>query len=338
MLPLPRLRPERPDSEAIIRPRRLRRAEPERSKPQEVPLRAKDLVLPLLVCGDITSPRPAPARPGVFHHTLDSLTRAALDAAANSIGGIMLFGICKDRPTTGDAADPNEILLQALARLSSELDSQTVLMSTVCAVDDTPAEPAKSRSRLQLADSRLLARYRDAALAQAQAGARFLAPADHTDGQLAIIRTGLAAAGRSDVGLFTWSDTPTLVWSGADELACCHLGRHADRPREVATTACHETLRELALDLTEGADLIMVKSELAYQDVLHDIVQHAGIPVGNFQSPEEHTMLETAAAQGWLDRRRAILEILMASRRAGAGVIVTPWATEAASWLREETQ
>ncbi len=338
MLPLPRIRSDRPDSEAIIRPRRQRSAEPARSKPQEVPLRAKDLVLPLLVCGDITSPRPAPARPGVLHHTLDSLTRAAVGAAANSIGGIMIFGICQDRPTTGNATDPNETLLQALARLNSELGDQTVLMSTVCAAEDTPEDPARSRSRLQVADSQLLARYRDAALAHAQAGARFLAPADHTDGQLAIIRAGLAAAGRSDVGLFTWSDTPTLVWSGADELTCCSFARHADRPREVATTACHETLRELALDLTEGADLVMVKSELAYQDVLHDIAEHAGIPVGNFQSPEEHTMLETAAAQGWLDRRRAILEILMASRRAGAGVIVTPWASEAASWLREETQ
>jgi porphobilinogen synthase len=319
------------------RPRRLRRSAPLRRLVAPVTVRPADLVLPLFVKAGISEPQPVASMPGVMQHTRDSLRKAAAEAADCGVGGLILFGIPAVKDARGSAADdPGDILQLALADLAAEVGQDTVLMADLCMCEYTdhghcgiltPAGDVDNDATLE--------RYASIAVAQAAAGAHVVAPSGMMDGQVAAIRAALDGAGFTGVAICAYSAKYASAFYGPfrDAAECApQFGDRASYQEDPA--GADEALREVLLDVDEGADIVMVKPALAYLDVISKVAAAVRLPVGAYQVSGEYAMVEAAAANGWLDRDRVIMETLTAIRRAGADIILTYWAAEAARRLR----
>ena len=320
------------------RPRRLRRAGPLRSLVAQTRLHPGDLVQPLFVKEGLTEPAPIASMPSVVQHSRDSLRKAALDAVEAGVGGLMLFGVPARKDATGSAgSDPAGILNVAIADVVAEVGAATVVMSDLCLDEFTDHGHCGVLARDGSVDNdATLEHYRAMALAQAGAGAHVLGLSGMMDGQVGAVRAALDAAGSSDTAILAYSAKYASAFYGPfrdaveSSLAGDRRSYQQDPPN------LDEALREVALDIAEGADLVMVKPALPYLDVLRrvaDAVASSGVPVAAYQVSGELAMVEAAAANGWLDRERAILETLTSIRRAGAGPVVTYWAVEAARLL-----
>jgi porphobilinogen synthase len=321
----------------VARPRRLRRTAPLRRLVSDVSVRPEDLILPLFVKEGIAGPQPVSSMPGVVQHTRDSLRKAAAEAVEAGVGGLILFGIPAVKDGRGSAADdPAGIVQLALADLAAEVGSQTVLMADLC-LDEytdhghcgllTPAGEVDNDATLE--------RYASIAVAQANAGAHIVAPSGMMDGQVAAIRAALDGAGHSEVAICAYSVKYASAFYGPfREAAECapQFGDRASYQQDPASS--RDALREVTLDLAEGADIVMVKPALSYLDVISQVAATAPVPVAAYQVSGEYSMIEAAAANGWIDRDRVIAETLTAIRRAGAEIILTYWATEVARRLR----
>jgi porphobilinogen synthase len=319
------------------RPRRLRTTPALRRLVSETTVRPRQLVLPMFVKEGATAPIPIASMPGVVQHSRDSLRKAAVEAVRAGVGGLMIFGV----PTTRDAigsggTDPDGILNVALRDLRAELGDDTVLMADTCLDEFTD----HGHCGVLTPDGRVdndatLDRYADMAIAQAEAGAHLVGPSGMMDGQIGTIRDALDAAGRTDTGILAYSAKYASAFFGPfrDAVESALTGDRKTYQQDPGNV--REALREVSLDLTEGADLVMVKPALAYLDVLRAVAELADVPVAAYQVSGEYAMVEAAAANGWLDRDRAILETLTSIRRAGADVILTYWAAEAAAWLAD---
>jgi porphobilinogen synthase len=320
----------------VARPRRLRTSAAMRTLVAEVGIRPADLVLPMFVKEGIREPQPVSSMPGVVQHTRDSLRKAAAEAAAAGVGGLMLFGIPAAKDGRGSAADdPDGIVQQALGDLAADVGDATVLMADLC-LDEytdhghcgllTPAGDVDNDATLE--------RYASIATAQAAAGAAVVAPSGMMDGQVGAIRAALDGSGHTSVAICAYSVKYASAFYGPfREAAECapqfgDRGAYQQDPR-----SAREALRETLLDIDEGADIVMVKPALAYLDIVAKIAAAVSLPVAAYQVSGEYAMVEAAAAQGWLDRDRIITETLTAIRRAGASIILTYWATEAARRL-----
>jgi porphobilinogen synthase len=325
----------------VARPRRLRRTAALRRLVAETSVAPADLVLPLFVKESIASPAPISSMPGVVQHTRDSLRKAAYDAVEAGVGGLILFGIPAVKDARGSGADdPAGIVQLALGDLTADLgrgaDCATVLM-TDCCLDEytdhghcgllTPAGEVDNDATLE--------RYAAAAVAQAAAGSAVIAPSGMMDGQVGAIRAGLDGAGFSEVAILAYSAKYASAFYGPfREAAECapSFGDRSAYQQDPANLA--EALREVRLDLAEGADAVMVKPAMAYLDVVRRVADEFDVPVAAYQVSGEYAMVEAAAANGWIDRDRVILETLTAIRRAGAGTVLTYWAAEVARRLR----
>jgi porphobilinogen synthase len=323
------------------RPRRLRRSEAMRRMVAETTLRPSQLVLPMFVKEGATEPVAITSMPGVVQHTRDSLRKAAVEAVRAGVGGLMIFGV----PTTKDAVgsggvDPNGILNVALRDLRSELGDDTVLMSDLCLDEFTDhghcGVLGRDPAGVETVDNdATLAVYAEMAVAQAQAGAHLLGPSGMMDGQVGVIRSALDEAGYLDTGIFAYSVKYASAFYGPFREAV-ESSLTGDRKAYQQDPAnIREALREVRLDLDEGADVVMVKPAMSYLDVVRAVSEVADVPVAAYQISGEYAMVEGAAANGWVDRRRTILETLTSIRRAGADIVLTYWATEVAGWLRE---
>ncbi|GAA4441105.1 porphobilinogen synthase [Actinokineospora soli] len=318
------------------RPRRLRVSAAMRRMVAETEIAPRQLVLPMFVKEGATEPVAISSMPGVVQHTRDSLRKAAVEAVQAGVGGIMLFGVPTTRDATGSGGiDPDGVLNAALRDLRSELGDDTVLMSDLCLDEFTD----HGHCGVLDADGRVdndatLALYAEMALAQAEAGAHLLGPSGMMDGQVGVVREALDAAGHIDTGILAYSVKYASAFFGPfrEAVESQLTGDRTTYQQDPANV--RESLREVALDLQEGADLVMVKPALAYLDVIRAVREVSDVPVAAYQVSGEYAMVEAAAANGWLDRRRVALETLMAIRRAGADLILTYWATEAARWLR----
>jgi porphobilinogen synthase len=320
------------------RPRRLRTTPAVRRLVSETTVRPRQLVLPMFVKEGVTAPIPIASMPGVVQHTRDSLRKAAVDAVRAGIGGLMIFGV----PTTRDAigsggTDPDGVLNVALRDLRAELGDDTVLMADTCLDEFTD----HGHCGVLDADGRVdndatLARYADLAVAQAEAGAHVVGPSGMMDGQIGVIRGALDDAGWSDTGILAYSAKYASAFFGPFREAVESALRGDRKTYQQDPGNVREALREASLDLAEGADLVMVKPALAYLDVISAVAELSEVPVAAYQVSGEYAMVEAAAANGWLDRERSILETLTAIRRAGADVILTYWAVEAAAWLADD--
>ena len=320
------------------RPRRLRTTPALRRLVAETDLRPRHLVLPLFVKEGAREPIPIGSMPGVVQHTRDSLRKAALEAVESGVGGLMLFGVPERRDARGTGAvDPEGVLNAALADLRSEVGDATVLMADTCLDEFTD----HGHCGVLDADGRVdndetLSVYAEMAVAQAEAGAHLLGPSGMMDGQVRVIREALDATGFVDVGILAYTAKYSSAFYGPFREAVESQLRGDRKTYQQDGANVREALRELALDLEEGADLVMVKPAMAYLDVLRAVAETADVPVAAYQVSGEFAMVEAAAANGWLDRERTILETLLGIRRAGADVVLTYWATEVAGRLGAE--
>ena len=317
------------------RPRRLRTTPAMRRLVAETDLNPRNLVLPMFVKEAATEPVPIGSMPGVVQHTRDSLRKSALAAVETGVGGIMLFGVPTTRDPHGSAGvDPDGVLNVALRDVHSEVGDATVLMSDCCLdefTDHGHCGVLDAQGRVD--NDATLAIYAEMAVAQAEAGAHLVGPSGMMDGQVGVIREALDEAGHRDTGILAYTAKYASAFYGPFREAVDSQLRGDRKTYQQDPANVREALRELALDLEEGADIVMVKPAMSYLDVLRAVAETADVPVAAYQVSGEYAMVEAAAANGWLDRDRTILETLTAIRRAGADLVLTYWAVEVARRL-----
>jgi porphobilinogen synthase len=292
-------------------------------------------VQPLFVKEGIREPQPVGSMPGVSQHTLASLRKAAAEAVNAGVGGLILFGIPAVKDGRGSSADdPDGIVQLALAELAAEVGGDTVLMADLCLDEYTDhGHCGLLTAAGEVDNDATLERYASIAVAQAAAGAHVVAPSGMMDGQVAAIRGALDSAGHADVAICAYSVKYASAFYGPFRDAAECAPQFGDRASYQQDPAARDALREVALDIAEGADMVMVKPALAYLDVISQIAAVASVPVAAYQVSGEYSMVEAAAANGWLDRDRTIMETLTAISRAGADIVLTYWATEVAQRL-----
>ncbi|MFF5234140.1 porphobilinogen synthase [Dactylosporangium sp. NPDC000521] len=320
----------------IVRPRRLRRTPAMRRLVAETHVEPSNLILPMFVKEGITEPRPISSLPGVVQHSRESLRKAAVEAVQAGIGGIMLFGVPVTRDPQGSAgADPHGILNLAIRDLASEVGDATVIMSDLCLDEFT----SHGHCGLLAADGTVdndatLAAYASMAVAQASAGAHVLGPSGMMDGQVGVVRRALDEAGFTEVAQLAYAVKYASAFYGPfrEAVESALVGDRKSYQQDPGNV--REALREVALDIAEGADMVMVKPALPYLDVLSAVASSVDVPVAAYQVSGEYAMAEAAVANGWLERDRVILETLTSIRRAGAQLILTYWAVDAARLLR----
>ncbi|MDP3710852.1 MAG: porphobilinogen synthase [Mycobacteriales bacterium] len=319
------------------RPRRLRRTPALRRLVSDVRLHPADLVLPLFVKEGLTEPAPIASMPGVVQHSRDSLRKAAHEAVTAGVGGLILFGIPEVKDARGSGADdPAGVVQLALADLAAEVGDATVVMSDLCLDEYTDhGHCGLLTAEGEVDNDATLERYASAAVAQARAGTQVVAPSGMMDGQVAAIRDALDGAGFAEVPVLAYSAKYASAFYGPFRDAAECAPQFGDRAayQQDAARSTEEGVREALLDVAEGADAVMVKPAMAYLDVVHAVAQAVDVPVAAYQVSGEYAMVEAAAAQGWVDRQRIVLETLTGIRRAGASMVLTYWATEAAGWL-----
>ena len=317
------------------RPRRLRRTPALRRLVAETRLHAADLVLPVFVREGITEPVPISAMPGVLQHTMDSLLQEAHRCVAAGVGGIMVFGVPLAKDARGSGADhPDGILNLALRALVEEVGDELVVMADLCLDEFTD----HGHCGVLAADGSVdndatLDRYASMALAQAATGAPVLGLSGMMDGQVAHVRAALDVAGHTDTVLLAYAAkyTSGLYGPFREAVQSSLVGDRAAYQQDPANG--REALRELELDIEEGADIVMVKPAGPHLDVIAAAAAVSLVPVAAYQISGEYSQIEAAAAQGWIDRDRVMMESLTGIRRAGAQVILTYYALEAAALL-----
>ena len=291
----------------------------------------------MFVADGIDEPRAIASMPGVVQHTRESLRRAAADAVAAGVGGLMIFGVPRqqDRDATGSAGvHPDGILNVALRDLAADLGDATVLMADTCLdefTDHGHCGVLDSDGRVDNDATNVL--YAKLAVAQAKSGAHVVGPSGMMDGQVAAIRDGLDAAGFTDVVILAYAAKFASAFYGPFREAVGSGLTGDRRTYQQDGGNFREALREIDLDLDEGADIVMVKPAMAYLDVVRAAAEISPVPVAAYQVSGEYAMISAAAANGWVDGRAAALESLISIRRAGADIVLSYWAAEAAGWL-----
>ena len=320
-----------------VRPRRLRRTPALRRLVAQTRLHPADLVLPMFVKESLTEPAPLTSMPGVLQHTRESLKAAATQAVSAGVGGLMIFGIPEVRDGIGSrATDPGGILNVALADLRAEVGASTVLMADLCLDEFTDhGHCGVLTASGEVDNDATLERYREMAVAQATSGADLVGTSGMMDGQVGAVRTALDAAGLTDTGVFAYAAKYASAFYGPfrEAVDSALIGDRRGYQQDPANR--REAAREVALDVAEGADLVMVKPAMSYLDILADVaaMPEVTVPVAAYQVSGEYAMIEAAAANGWIDRDRAIMETLTSIRRAGAQIVLTYWAAEVAATL-----
>ena len=313
--------------------RRLRSTAALRRLVADVAVRPSDLVLPMFVREGIDAPVDIASMPGVVQHTLDSMIKAAEEAVTAGAGGLMIFGVPAHRDAAGSGADdPDGILNVALARLRAGFGDETVIMADLCLDEYTDHGHCGVLDESGAVDNdATLARYAAMAAAQAEAGAHLVGTSGMMDGQVAAVRAALDASGHAEVGILGYAPKYASGFYGPfrEAVDSALRGNRLAYQQDPARSAA-EALAEAAQDVAEGADLVMVKPALPYLDVLRQVADASPVPVAAYQVSGEFAMVEAAAARGWLDRERIALETLTSIRRAGASVILTYWAGDAA--------
>jgi porphobilinogen synthase len=316
----------------VARPRRLRRTEPVRRLVAETRVVPAELVLPLFVREGLGEPRPISSLPGVVQHSRDSLRKAAVEAVGAGVGGLMLFGVPQHRDATGSAGtDPAGILNVAIQDVVAEVGDATVVMSDLCLDEFTDHGHCGVLADDGTVDNdSTLSRYAEMAVAQAAAGAHLVGTSGMMDGQVGAVRAALDSAGYADTGILAYAAKYASACYGPFREAVESTLQGDRKTYQQDPANGREALREAALDVAEGADIVMVKPALPYLDIIAAVRDAVDLPVAAYQVSGEYAMVEAAAANGWLDRDRMVDETLTSIRRAGAQIILTYWAVGAA--------
>lgn len=318
-----------------VRPRRLRQSPAMRRLVAETRLHPAELILPLFVREGVSEPVPVTSMPGVVQHTRDTLRKAVVEAAEAGLGGVMLFGVPLVQDATGsEGTNPDGILQQAIRDVVSEVGDSLVVMSDLCLDEYTD----HGHCGVLAADGSVdndatLERYAEMARVQADAGVHLVGPSGMMDGQIAVIRKALDESGHQDTGILAYTAKYASAFYGPFREAVGSSLKGDRKSYQQDPANAREALRELEQDLAEGADMVMVKPAMAYLDILRQVADASPVPVSAYQVSGEYAMVEAAAANGWIDRERMIMETLTSIRRAGAEQILTYWALEAAAKL-----
>ena len=303
----------------------------------ETSLEPRHLVLPMFVADGIEEPRPIASMPGVVQHTRDSLRRAAADAVAAGVGGLMIFGVPRDadKDATGSCGlESDGILNAALRDLANDLGDSTVLMADTCLDEFTDHGHCGLLDSFGRVDNEATnVQCVKLAVAQAESGAHVVGPSGMMDAQVAAIRDGLDAAGHSDVAILAYAAKFASAFYGPFREAVSSSLTGDRRTYQQDSANGREARREIGLDIDEGADIVMVKPAMSYLDIVAAAARMSPVPVAAYQVSGEYSMISAAAANGWVDGRAVVLESLISIRRAGADIVLTYWAAQAAGWL-----
>ena len=320
----------------IERPRRLRSSSAMRRLVSETRVHPAELILPVFVREGITDQVDISSMPGVVQHSLDSMRAALAGAADAGIGGVMLFGIPQHKDPRGTGAtDPHGILNLATIAAVAEVGDALVVQTDLCLdefTDHGHCGVLDAQGRVD--NDATLLRYRDMALAQAEAGSQLLGLSGMMDGQVAAVRDALDVAGHTETALLAYAAKYASAFYGPFREAVQSSLVGDRRSYQLDPANRREGAREINLDLAQGADVVMVKPAMSYLDVLADAAAASPVPVWAYQVSGEYAMIEAAAANGWIDRRRAIEESVVSIRRAGAAAVLSYYAVELARWLR----
>ncbi len=319
----------------VHRPRRLRRSELLRSLVRETDLLPGDLILPLFVVPGKRVRQEIPSMPGQFNLSVDEAVAEAQEALSLDVPAVILFGIppAKDAKASG-AYDPHGIVQEAASSIKKDVRNMLVV-ADVCLCEYTDHGHCGVVRGDEILNDETLDLLARTAVSQAKAGADIVAPSDMMDGRVAAIRRALDAAGFEQVPILSYAAKYASGFYGPFREAAQSTPKFGDRrTHQMDPANVREAIKEVLLDIEEGADMVMVKPALPYLDVIYRVRQAVNVPVAAYHVSGEYAMLAAAARNGWIDRERVILESLVSIRRAGADLIVTYFAKEAARLLQ----
>ena len=323
------------ESFPVNRPRRLRRTSALRRAFSETDLQPADLIAPLFVKEGLDSAVPIPSMPGQFQHSLESLIKETRELIERGVSGVILFGIPADKDPEGKQAwAPDGIVQRALAATKDEVGDEAVVIADLCLCEYTDHGHCGVVHEGSVDNDKTLDLYARIAESQAAAGADIVAPSGMMDGQVGVIRSALDGTGHPDTVILAYSSKYASSFYGPFRDAGEGAPQFGDRRSYQQDPGnIEESLREVALDIAEGADAVMIKPAIGYLDVLRAVKENFGYPTAAYNVSGEYSMLMAAAERGWIDERQGALEILTSIKRAGADLILTYHAKKAAEWL-----
>ena len=319
------------------RSRRLRRTPALRRLVGETRVDVDDLVAPLFVKEGIDAPEPVTSMPGVLQHTQESLRKEVRALADLGIPAVVLFGVPAAKDATGSGADARDGVVQvALRSLRDEVGDDLVLIADNCLDEYTDHGHCGVIHNGTVQNDESLSLLAQMALSHVEAGADMVAPSDMMDGRVGAIRQALDEHGFQQTPIMAYSAKFASGFYGPFREAAGSTPQFGDRRSyQMDPANVREALREVDLDIAEGADVVMVKPALAYLDVIRQVRDHCNLPIAAYNVSGEFSMIKAAAQQGWIDERRIVMEVLTGIRRAGADMIITYFAPDVAQWLQE---
>jgi porphobilinogen synthase len=325
----------------VYRPRRLRQSAELRRLVAETSLSRRQLVLPLFARPGKKQRRAVASMPGVFQLSVDELLKETERAVTAGVPAVLLFGIpdAKDAKATG-AYSKQGIVQQAVRAVKREFP-ELLVVTDVCLCEYMSHGHCglveHAHGKVKIANDPTLKLLAQTAVSHADAGADLIAPSDMMDGRVRAIRDALDAAGFADTPIMSYAAKFSSAYYGPFREAAESAPKFGDRRSyQMQAANAEEAMREVALDIAEGADIVMVKPALAYLDIIHRVKTTFGYPTAAYSVSGEYSMIKAAAAKGWIDERAVTMESLLAMRRAGADILITYSAVEVAGWLREE--
>ncbi len=316
------------------RPRRLRQSAGIRALVRETRLSPDMFLYPLFVCAGDGQRREVPSMPGVYQLSVDEIVREAAAAQSDGIPGVLLFGLPEEKDAIGSSAYDPEGPVQTAVRALKQSVPGVVVVTDVCLCEYTSHGHCGLVLEGEIANDPSIEQLVRAALSHAAAGADIVAPSDMMDGRIGRIRAALDEAGFSHVAIMSYAAKYCSAFYGPFRDAAASAPAFGDRrSHQMDPSNVEEALREVALDVDEGADIVMVKPALTYLDVIWRVKSEFGLPTAAYHVSGEYAMLKAAARNGWIDEPRAMLETLTAIRRAGADIIITYYARDAARLL-----
>jgi len=317
------------------RGRRLRRSPAIRSMVRETRLSPENFIYPLFVCDGAGVRREVTSMPGVFNLSVDEAVKESVAAKADGVPGVLLFGLPTYKDEVGSAAYDAQAPVQAAVRAIKKADPGIVVITDVCLCEYTSHGHCGVVVDGDIRNDESVALLVKTAVSHAEAGADIIAPSDMMDGRIGAIRRALDDRGFDQVAIMSYAAKYCSAFYGPFREAADSAPKFGDRrTHQMDPPNVEEALREVAEDIEEGADIVMVKPALPYLDVIARVKAEFGYPTAAYNVSGEYSMLKAAAANGWIDGPRAMMELLVGIRRAGADIIITYFAREAARLLR----
>lgn len=321
------------------RPRRLRANEAIRSMVRENHIRVEDLIYPMFVIYGEKKKIEISSMPGVYNFSLDEFIIALRDVVRLGIPAVMLFGIPESKDSVGSGAYHEDGIVQQAVRLAKKNFPKLYVITDVCLCEYTDHGHCGLIEEGQVLNDPTLDLLTQAAISHARAGADMVAPSDMMDGRVGAIREGLDKEGFSHIPIMAYSAKFASGFYGPFREAAGSTPQFGDRRTyQMDAPNGNEAMLETALDIEEGADLIIVKPAMAYGDIIYRTKERFGVPVVAYNVSGEYAMVKAAAANGWIDEKRIVMEALISMKRAGADLLITYHALDVASWIREEGQ